>query len=149
MESKTFYVYITFTADNIFVNCYREVEEGTKDPVGFKQLSSGKLLTGRTKRTWESVTVMADKIANWVKSLHQEAVIIVFKNFGLSFKRKGQTEAGIEAKRDAFIEAFTKMNVTISTLIDTSAIPFNGCKTQKVRRKKKKHMIKHPPAIST
>jgi ribosomal protein S11 len=92
---------------------------------------------------------MADKIANWVKSLHQEAVIIVFKNFGLSFKRKGQTEAGIEAKRDAFIEAFTKMNVTISTLIDTSAIPFNGCKTQKVRRKKKKHMIKHPPAIST
>jgi len=47
---KEFYVYITFTANNIFVNCYRDLENGTREVAGFKQLSSNKGLVGKTKK---------------------------------------------------------------------------------------------------
>jgi ribosomal protein S11 len=141
---KGFYVYITLTANNIFVNCYRDLENGTREAVGFKQLSSNKGLVGQSKKNWESVTDMAENLAAWVSTWYNSSIIIVFKNFGTSYKRNGQTEHGIDKKRTAFIEAFSKANIAISTLVDTSAVPFNGCKTQKIRRKKKKHMIKHP-----
>jgi ribosomal protein S11 len=87
---------------------------------------------------------MAENIAEWVATWYNSSVTIVFKNFGSSYRRNGQTEYGIDKKRIAFIEAFSKANLAVSTLVDTSAVPFNGCKTQKIRRKKKKHMVKHP-----
>jgi ribosomal protein S11 len=141
---KDFYVYITFTVNNIFVNCYRELENGARAAVGFKQLSSNKGLEGKSKKNLESVTSMAEKVSAWVATLHSAPITIIFKNFGSSYRRNGQTEYGIDKKRATFIEAFIKANIAISTLIDTSAVPFNGCKTQKIRRKKKKHMVKHP-----
>jgi len=143
-QVKDFYVYITFTANNIFVNCYRDLENGTREAVGFKQLSSNKGLVGKSKKNWESVTDMAENIAGWILTLYKNSVTVVFKNFGASYRKNGQTDYGIDKKRTAFIEAFSKANIAIGTLVDTSAIPFNGCKTQKIRRKKKKHMVKHP-----
>lgn len=71
-------------------------------------------------------------------------ITVIFKNFGASYRRRGQSNYGIDKKRTAFIRAFSKANIAISTLADISAVPFNGCKTQKIRRKKKKHMVKHP-----
>lgn len=141
---KEFFVYITFTTNNIFVNCYRDLENGTREAVGFKQLSSNKGLVGQSKKNWESVTNMAENIAEWVATWYNTSVTVIFKNFGASYRKNGQTDYGIDKKRTAFIEAFSKANIAISTLVDTSAVPFNGCKTQKVRRKKKKHMTKHP-----
>jgi len=87
---------------------------------------------------------MAENIAKWVATWANPSVTIIFKNFGSSYRKNGQTDYGIDKKRTAFIDSFSKENVAISTLVDTSAVPFNGCKTQKVRRKKKKHMVKHP-----
>ena len=80
--------------------------------------------------------------------MQQSEVTIIFKNFGVSFRRRAQTNYGIGKKRDAFIDAFSKAKIAINALIDTSAVPFNGCKTQKTRRKKKKHMIKHPKLLT-
>ena len=91
---------------------------------------------------------MAEKISEWVGKLQHTEVTVVFKNFGSSFRRRAQTDYGIDKKRDAFVEAFSKAKIAISTLVDTSNIPFNGCKTQKTRRKKKKHMIKHPKLLT-
>jgi hypothetical protein len=48
--TKDCYVYITFTANNIFVNCYRDLENGVREAVGFKQLSSNKGLVGKSKK---------------------------------------------------------------------------------------------------
>lgn len=143
MNLKEFYVYITFTVNNVFVNCYRDFENGTREAVGFKQLSSNKGLMGKSKNNWEGITDMAENIAKWVLTLHTKPVTIVFKNYGSSYRKNNQTDYGIDKKRTEFIEAFSKSNIVISTLIDISAIPFNGCKTQKIRRKKKKHMVKH------
>lgn len=56
-------MYITFTTNNIFVNCYRDLETGAREAVGFKQLSSDKVLVGKSKKNWESVTDMAENIA--------------------------------------------------------------------------------------
>ncbi len=145
---KEFYVYITFTVNNIFVNCYRELDSGTREVVGFKQLSSNKNLVGKTKRTRESVTDMAENIAKWVATWNNPSITIIFKNFGVSYKKKGQTDYGIDQKREVFIEAFSKAEIAIKGLVDTSAIPFNGCKTQKSRRRKRKHIIKNQP-VST
>ena len=49
-QIREFYVYVTFTANNIFVNCYRELANGQRESVGFKQLSSEKLLAGKSKK---------------------------------------------------------------------------------------------------
>lgn len=145
-QVKEFNVYITFTVNNIFVNCFRDLENGTREAVGFKQLSSNDGLVGKSKKNWESVTDMAENIAKWVSTCYdnKQPVTVIFKNYGASYRKNGQTDYGIDQKREAFIEAFSKANIAITTLVDTSAIPFNGCKTQKIRRKKKKHMIKHP-----
>lgn len=60
---QEFCVYITFTVNNIFVNCYRTLEKGAREAVGFKQLSSNNGLVGKSKKNWESVTSMAETTA--------------------------------------------------------------------------------------
>ena len=55
----------------------------------------------------------------------------------------------IDVKRKIVLEAFIKRNITITTLMDASPIPFNGCKTKKKRRRKKKHYIKIQSEIET
>ena len=137
------YVYITYTAHNIFINCYKDVENGQRQPVGFKQLSSNKLIVGKSKKDWDNLTTMAETMAKWISTLHQGAAIVIFKNFGSVYKRRAQTSYGIEKKRNIFIDAFSKVNIPMSLIVDTSTISFNGCKTKKNRRKKKKHMVKH------
>lgn len=139
---RNLYVYITFTTNNIFINCYRDLANGQREPIGFKQLSSDKLLVGKSKKNWESVADMAEKVADWIVKMQQNQITVIFKNFGTAFRRRAQTNYGIEKKRTIFIDAFSKAKLVINCLVDASAVPFNGCKTQKNRRKKKKHMIK-------
>lgn len=72
-----------------------------------------------------------------MKPKHAELVVI-FKHFGMRFKKRGQSHYGTDKQRKIFIDAFTKEKVAINHLIDATGIPFNGCKGPKARRKKRK-----------
>lgn len=88
---------------------------------------------------------MAAKIAQWVLVWRTNPIIVIFKDFGFKFRYKGQKHYWLSKKRDEFIAAFSKQQIAIRTIIDTTNIPYNGCKTKKIRRRKKKHIIKTPP----
>jgi len=64
---------------------------------------------------------------------------VVFKNHGVPFAKEGQSDHGISKKRELFLNAFTKEELPVSGVADKSAIPFNGCKMEKVRRRKKNY----------
>jgi len=140
-----FCVYITFTTHNIFINCYREFKTGVREAVGFKQLGGNKRLVGHSKKEREVILDMAEKTAAWVASWHNESVVVIFKNFGQDYRKKEQTDLGIEQARDIFMAAFDKANIFINAVVEASAIPYNGCKTHSARRRKNKHRDKVEP----
>jgi hypothetical protein len=144
VASKNFYVYITLTPHNTFINCYKDTNNGSKEPIGFKQLSSDKFLVGKPKpkKDWEHLKELAEKLSTWILNFHNAPVTLVFKNSGMIFRRRNQTCWNLEKKQSFFIEAFNKANIVFNAIVDVSAIPFNGCKALNRRRKKKKYMIK-------
>ena len=148
MAPKNFYVYITFTPHNAFVSCYKDSSTGSKEPVGFKQLSSDKFLVGKAKpkKDWEHIRGLAEKLSSWVLNFSSDPVTLVFKNSGFVFQRREQTNVDLEKKQLMFIEAFDKAKIIFNAVVDVSAIPFNGCKALNRRRKKKKYMIKQAEA---
>lgn len=82
------------------------------------------------------------KIAKLVKAWSPDNFFIIFKGFGGGFKKRHQTRDTLSKKREKILSAFDVLNLSISAIIDRSAISFNGCSKKKKRRKKKKFFKK-------
>jgi len=135
---------------NAFINAFHQIN-GSRIPVLFRSLNWNKAESGESKQdlSLEHLDEFAQILAIWVTQNAYTEIILVFKGFGGAFKHRKQSHVKIDVKRKIVLEAFIKRNITITTLMDASPIPFNGCKTKKKRRRKKKHYIKIQSEIET
>lgn len=140
---KTLYVFFTFLFKNAFINAFHNIY-GYKIPVLVRSLNWNKRESGESKQdlNLEHLDEFAQILAIWIKKQGYTNVVLILKDFGLSFKYRKQSHLKIDLKRKIVLKAFLKRDVSINTIVDASPIAFNGCKTKKKRRRKKKHFIK-------
>jgi len=93
----------------------------------------------KTKKDPNRVEIFADFIAEFLKKWNAKNLILVFRGEGIKPDiRFPEPIIQIERKRRIFIAAIEANEVRISSLIDLSPIPFNGCKTARKRRGRNK-----------
>jgi hypothetical protein len=68
-----------------------------------------------------------------------EAIIFIFKNYGVSLNKRPKLNYKVLMMRQTFIKAVMDSEFQILKLVERSALAYNGCKLKKVRRKRVKH----------
>jgi hypothetical protein len=135
------YVVFTFTARNIFINAFLISEKGYV-PIMF-QTSGSQLYTEEyAKGHHEQLTEFAYAAGDWLRRWEAPSVFILFRGLGVVFKKRHQTSANLDNKRALVLDELHNVDLPIEAFYDISPVSFNGCKTQKKRRKKKKHMTR-------
>jgi ribosomal protein S11 len=133
------WVYIVFIRKNIFIHVYNEIN-GKKVAVKFYAYSTFIPKSNlKTKKDPNRVEIFADFIAEFLKGWNAKNLMLVFRGEGIRPDiRFSDPIIQIERKRRIFIAAIEANEVRISSLIDLSPIPFNGCKTARKRRGRNK-----------
>ena len=65
-----------------------------------------------------------------------KSLIIIFKQYGAPFRRRRQSHRHLMRLRSLIMKWLMFSKIKVSLLADRSAIPFNGCKIKKRRRKR-------------
>lgn len=128
---------------NIFVNILRKIEEKITIPLLCKSINRF-TVSGKSRATKDEILDFVKIIALIVKNLKKENEVLhlVFKNLGIRAKRRKQTHKNAFVFREIVVDVFTDLDLPITTYIDASTIPFNGCKLSKRRHRKRKHLLK-------
>jgi len=88
-----YYIYITFTVTNIFINIFKSEKDGEKRPLHMrsKTLHSATLYSGDGKKNFDRIEELARQLADWAHEIKDGHLIVVFNSFGSEFKRYQQT----------------------------------------------------------
>ena len=129
------WVYITFIKKNLFVHVYNEVDF-KKVAVKFLTLSTFMQKSNlKPKIDPSRVELFADFVAEWLKKWNAQQLIVVFRGTGIKVDIRSNDPANdADRKRILFINALEINEVVVTSLIDLSPVPFNGCKTPRKRR---------------
>jgi len=135
------WIYITFIKKNLFIHVYNEVD-GKKVAVKFLSLSTFIPKSNlKTKIDPNRVELFADFIAEWLKKWNAHELVVVFRGRGTRINiRLPDPISEIDRKRAIFISAFEVAQVAVTSLIELSPIPYNGCKTSRKRRGRNKYI---------
>ncbi len=108
-------------------------------PVFFKTIHSLKFEEDETSA--EQVEAHAEILVSFLKQVEPkvEAIIFIFKNYGVSLNKRPKLNYKVLMMRQTFIKAVMDSEFQILKLVERSALAYNGCKLKKVRRKRVKH----------
>jgi ribosomal protein S11 len=74
-------------------------------------------------------------------------LILIFKNFGISYTQLGQTNKNLDRLRILVINQLIFFKIPITQLIEHSPIAYNGCRLKKSRRKKRRYFEQNLPKL--
>ena len=139
--AMAFYIIFKFTISNLFVNInvwYKN--DKTILPLLFRTFGH---LAGERKSTYSRVDLreFCSDLIRYLRKLQKRgSLYIIFKGFGERFRKKRQTRFRLDKRRQFIMTRFTYARLRIRSIIDESAIPYNGCKSSQRLRKKLKHV---------
>ncbi len=131
------YIFIKFTTKNIFVNIYLLNSNKYLEPIQF--YTFGRFARVKSKYNREEYTAFAKIIVKFISIIQFTKIVLIFKSFGVKFSpRRKFNYYKVNQKRVLIYKSLLNANIKIIEFVDDSALPFNGCKQQKIRRKRVK-----------
>ena len=135
------YVCLKFSINNIFVNAYIKSKQSGIKPILFRTYGQQ---TGDQKSKWikEDLKDFCYHFLNFLRTLYAKGpIIVIFRGFGNRFRKVNQKGGYRLTRRRRFIILrLRKSRIKVAGFIDESTISYNGCKSNKIRRRKLKHV---------
>jgi hypothetical protein len=129
------YIFVKFTNRNIFVNIYVLHINKILEPIQF--YTFGRFVQKKSKYNKEDYRNFSQFLVTYLLNIQFYEIVLIFKNFGIAFTaRRKYNNYKVNQKRILIYKALIHANIKIIDFIDDSAIPFNGCKSKKIIRKK-------------
>lgn len=136
------FIFLTLTHRNIFINLFRASKRKRRiKSLAFRSLNSAGL-NDKSKQNHEEVEDMAWSLEQYLYFSPFDYAIFIFHKFGAIFKKRHQKRRNLLVKSKIFIRYFERIEQPFLYIIDNSPLTFNGCKTTKIRRKKRRRYIK-------
>jgi ribosomal protein S11 len=141
-----FYLYLTASVNNIFAHLV--VPENVLYPSmlssAFSTESSYYITTLNTfKKIMKSKKTEAEYlhdfamcIVNYLKDYNISTVVVVFKNLNQPFQYRPQYKINLNKIRKYVLYKLLNHNIILNGILDFTAVPFNGCKSKKLRRRR-------------
>lgn len=134
------YIFIKFTKRNLFFNFFKlNIQTQKIEPLLIKTSQFFLLKKTTVQKDKEQLGFLTNEICEFLTICKTKHVFLIFKNFGLQLKNRLNKSAinfEVNSLRNIIIVSFNKYHIPINGVFDYSSIPYNGCKTKKLRRRR-------------